>query len=286
MARHSLPLTVYKQQVVIERKGRKYALKPRKMLKNVCLPKPTGKPQPLCLSSSSQAQPCLQGPPQHILDSASGAYAASVSLSSQSSYKTALGHLEKAEAIYGSQFSSPPTNQQLVFFTSYLAQRKVASATIKSYLSAVRFISLSRGDARPTKLPNLGAQIVAGVANIRKDVLTEASKPKRRPITIKMLMLIKHAIASNQSWNELEKCLRWSCMLTAFWGSFHMSELIQSMFHPSYSLLPSDIKFHGDSVALWIRSPKVWRDGGDVVEVWEVKDNEDIDPVLALKRYT
>jgi hypothetical protein len=77
-------------------------------------------------------------------------------------------------------------------------------------------------------------------------------------------------------------------MLTAFWGSFRMSELIESeksKFHPSSSLLPSDIKFHDDSVALWIRSPKVWRDGGDVVEVWEVKENEDLDPVLALKRY-
>jgi hypothetical protein len=54
---------------------------------------------------------------------------------------------------------------------------------------------LSRGDARPTKLPDLGAQIVAGVANIRKDAVTEASRPKRRPITINMLIFLKHAIA-------------------------------------------------------------------------------------------
>ena len=77
-------------------------------------------------------------------------------------------------------------------------------------------------------------------------------------------------------------------MLTSFWGSFRMSELIESeksKFSPSTSLLPSDIKFHDESVAIWIRSPKVWRHGGDVVEVWEVKENEDLDPVLALKQY-
>jgi hypothetical protein len=282
---------VKRQLVVIERKGRKLALKPRTAPGKISLPRPVAKPKysttplPQFKLAHSALPP---GTPQSIQDSASRAFAASISLSSQSSYKTVLGHLEKAEAILGSKFSSPPTDQQLVFFTAYLTQRNIAGSTIKSYLSAIRYISLSRGAGRHTKLPDLGAQIVAGVSNMKKDAMAEATKPKRRPITIHMLVLLRHAIACNQAWSELEKCLRWSCMLTAFWGSFRMSELIESeksRFSPSSSLLPTDIKFHEDSVAIWIRSPKVWRNGGDVVEVWEVKENEDLDPVLALKQY-
>ena len=291
LARQGNCLSVNRQSVVIERKGRKLTLKPRTGSGRISLPKPVAKPKysttplPQFKLAPSALPP---GTPQSIHDSAARAFAASISLSSQSSYKTVLKHLEEAEAILGTKFSSPPTDQQLVFFTAFLTQRNVASATIKSYLSAVRYISLSRGAGRHTKLPDLGAQMVAGVSNMRKNAMTEAIKPKRRPITIHMLVLLRHAIAGNQAWSELEKCLRWSCMLTSFWGSFRMSELIESeksKFSPSTSLLPSDIKFHDESVAIWIRSPKVWRHGGDVVEVWEVKENEDLDPVLALKQY-
>lgn len=275
--------------VLTQRKGRSFTLRPRGG--KVSLPKPVAKPKYSTnpLPQFKLAQSAMPpGTPQDILDSASGAFSASVSLTSQASYKTALGHLERAEAVLGEKFSSPPTEQQLVFFTAYLAKRGVTSATIKSYLSAVRYISLSRGASRHTKLPELGAQIVAGVCNMRKDAMVEAIRPKRRPITVHMLVLLRHAIAGNQAWNDLEKCLRWSCMLTAFWGSFRMSELIQSekaKFNSSTALLPADIKFHEESVAIWVRSPKVWREGGDVVEVWEVKENEDLDPVLALKQY-
>ena len=292
MARQGIGLSTKRHPVVIERRGKKFALKPRLAAAgNISLPKPIAKakysstPLPQFKLAHSALPP---GTPQSIQDSASRAFAASVSLSSQSSYKTVLGHLEKAEAVLGERFSSPPTDQQLVFFTAYLSERNVTSATIKSYLSAVRFISLSRGAGRHTKLPDLGAQIVAGVSNMRKDAMSEAIKPKRRPITINMLVLLRHAIANNQKWNAFEKCLRWSCMLTCFWGSFRMGELIEtekSKFNPASSLLPSDIKFSDGSMAIWIRSPKVWRHGGDVVEVWEVKENENLDPVLALKQY-
>ena len=93
-------------------------------------------------------------------------------------YKTALEHLEKAEAILGHTFSSPPTEQEIIYFTAYLAQREVAKSTIQSYLSAVRYISLSRGASHHTKIPELSTQILAGAANIKKDARIEAEKPK------------------------------------------------------------------------------------------------------------
>ena len=47
-----------------------------------------------------------------------------------------------------------------------------------------------------------------------------------------------------------------------------------------------DVKFNGDSVAFWIRSPKINRESlGDVVEVWRVPARQDLDPILALNAY-
>ena len=282
---HQAKLTQTKS-VTFMRKGIKLT---RRM--KVSLPKPLAKPkyssEPLeGLKLASSALP--PGTPQNYIDSATAAFTASVATSTQSTYRTALGHLQKAEAILGQQFSSPPSEKEMVFFTSYLTQRNVASSTVRSYLSGLRYISLSRGASHHTKLPELGAQIVAGSSNLKKDSRAEASKPKRRPITINMLLILQHAIATHHSWTDHEKSLRWSVMLLGYWGSFRMGELLEnekSKFNPNCSLLPSDLKFHDDSVSVWIRNPKVWKHGGDIVEVWVVEEKVQLDPVVALKRF-
>ena len=274
------------KSITFIRKGQKITRQ-----RKISLPKPLAKPKysskPLdSLKLVSTALP--PGTPQSIIDTATAAFAASVSTSTQSMYKTVLGHLQKAEAVLGHEFSNPPSEEEMVFFTSYLAQRKVAASTIKSYLSAFRYIALSRGAPHHTKLPELGAQIVTGSSNLKKDARAEASKPKRRPITLHIMQLLQHGIASHQSWTDYEKSLRWSVMLLGFWGSFRMGELLETEkfnFNPSNSLLPSDLKFHEDSVSVWIRNPKIWRMGGDIIEVWAVKENVQLDPVVALKHF-
>ena len=45
---------------------------------------------------------------------------------------------------------------------------------------------------------------------------------------------------------------------------------------------PTYIQFKEDCVYIWIRSPKVWSERGDVVEVWSVQENPNMDPVAAL----
>jgi hypothetical protein len=274
------------ESVTFIRKGQKITRRGK-----VSLPNPLAKPkyssEPLKgLKLAPSALP--PGTPQNVIDSATASFAASVSTSTQSTYKTVLGHLQKAEAILGQKFSSPPLEREMVFFTSYLAQKNISSNTIKSYLSALRYIALSRGASHHTKLPELGAQIVTGSSNLKKDSRAEASKPKRRPITIHMLLLLQHGIATHHSWTDHEKSLRWCVMLLGYWGSFRMGEILEtekSKFNPNNSLLPSDLKFHEDSVSVWIRNPKVWRHGGDIVEVWSVKEKAQLDPVIALKHY-
>ena len=49
----------------------------------------------------------------------------------------------------------------------------------------------------------------------------------------------------------------------------------------------SDIKFSplDESFSIWLRSPKVASRLGDIVEVWKVQENMDLDPVSALKAF-
>lgn len=83
-------------------------------------------------------------------------------------YKTALAHLRRAEAILGQEFSSPPSERKMAFFTSYLAQRNIATSSTKANLSVLRYITMARGAPHHKKVPELGAQIVTGSANLKK----------------------------------------------------------------------------------------------------------------------
>ena len=148
---------------------------------------------------------------------------------------------------------------------------------------------LSRGNHSSLPRSDLTSQLLAGSANGKKDAKEEALKCKRRPITLNMLVLLQHAIASNSTWSSYEKSLRWSVILLAYWGSFRMGELVnkeKSTYNKSTSLLPTDIQFKPDCVTVWIRSPKVWSEGGDIVEVWKVKENPSLDPVAAISCFT
>ena len=226
--------------------------------------------------------------PPLLLKRATHTFAASVSRSTQSTYKTALNHLNRIEQMLGRSFSNPPSDGEMVLFVSYLAERGVSKATAQSYLSGIRFLSLSRGAPRHTAMPELGSQLLAGMANCAKDASKEAMKPKRRPITINMLMLLSNSIDSEQKWSVYEKSLRWCTILLAYWGSFRMGELLaneKSQFNPSTALMPSDLRLHSKSIAVWIRSPKVWSFGGDVVEVWQVSQNKLLDPLSAVKTF-
>ena len=59
-----------------------------------------------------------------------------------------------------------------------------------------------------------------------------------------------------------------------------------SQFHPSTSLLASDVTFGDGSVAVWLRNPKIVKElTGDVVEVWALPEKPALDPIGALKTY-
>ena len=246
------------------------------------LPKYCSTPRPQFRLSSS-ALPL--GSSAELIEAASKAFASSVSTRTQSNYNTALNHLEKAETLLGRKFCNPPLESEIAYFVSYLIQKGLSKPTIMNYMSGLRFIMMSRGSHSPTPASPLTSQLLSGMVNIKKDAVKEATKCRRRPITLNMLILLRHAIATHPTWTPYQKSLRWSVILLGFWGSFRMGELVckeKFKYHESTALLPTDIQFQTDSVSIWVRSPKIWSEGGDVIEVWSVTENPDLDPVAAL----
>ena len=73
-----------------------------------------------------------------------------------------------------------------------------------------------------------------------------------------------------------------------FWGSIQIGELLateKSQFNCGTSLMPQDIKFRDEAMSLWKMSPKVYkRQGGNIVEVWEVKEIRCWDLVVAMRQ--
>jgi hypothetical protein len=225
------------------------------------------------------------GTPDHIVEQGRRSFAASVSTASQANYMSAYNHVVRAEALLRRSFSSPPLESEITFFTTYLIGRNISKASVQKYISALRFITLSRGAQSHNPTPALASQLMSGLANIKKNAVLEALKSKRRPITLNMLMLLQNSIAAHPTWSTYEKSMRWTVMLLAYWGSFRMSELLtqeRHKFDPASALLPSDLQVKDDCLTVWIRSPKVYNEGGDIVEVWRVEENPNLDPVTAV----
>ena len=198
-------------------------------------------------------------------------FSSSVTRETQGGYATATRHYFAAERALGRKFEVPPTELEYIFLTTYLMNQNLSVCTIRSYLAGIRFYLLSLGVTSPPKLPQLAEQLLVGMKNQTSNPIETASKKTRRAITARMLKIIGHGIAVTKEWSSYEKSLRWAVVLVAWWGSFRIGELLtksKANFHPGSTLLASDVKLSEESIAFWIRSPKIKRQStGDVVEV-------------------
>ena len=224
-----------------------------------------------------------------MVSEAVGNFSKSVTVQTQAGYATAARTYIEAEKALGRPFSSPPTDSELAFLVTFLIRRKLEPATIKNYLSGIRFYLLSMGLPSPPSLPPLAHQILNGYEKGKLDPQETAGKKKRRAISVEMLKLLGHSIAIHTYWTDFEKNLRWAVILVAWWGSFRIGELLpanSTVFNPKNALLVSDVKVGDDSASFWLRSPKVNRESlGDIVEVWHVQERKDLDPITVLKAY-
>ena len=214
------------------------------------------------------------------------AIAASVAKDTKSSYGTAINMLAKCQETLGREMSLPLSDQDVLCFVAFMADRGVLDSTISSYLSAIRLAMLSVGHQCINMRTPVVTQVLKGIKNLKRDPQLAAQKKTRRAMTVDHLKLLGHALARS-NWSEYTKSLVWAGSLVAFWGSARIGELmgpLASAFDPKSTLLGSDVQVEEGVVKVWVRSPKISSPTGDVLEVFETPDPS-LDPVAAVKYF-
>ena len=223
-----------------------------------------------------------------MLEKTRDVFSCSIARKSQQKYATAVRHLKAAEVTLGRSFSMPMTDAERAYLTAYMVGKGLQKETVQNYLSNLRFYELAQGMPNLAKNSELTHHILIGAENRARNPITASLKKERRPITIQMLRLIGHSLAVNEKWNVFEKSLIWTVALLAFWGSFRCGELcseFRHQFDPKFALMPADIQFQGEAVAVWLRNKKVASRLGNIVEVWGLPARSELDPVIALQGY-
>ena len=214
------------------------------------------------------------------------AIAASVSADTKSNYNTALRMLAACQESLHRNMSLHLSDQDVLCFVSFMANRKVLDSTISNYLAGIRLALLSVGYECENLRSPVVKQVLKGIQNLRRDPQAKAEKKTRRAMTIEHLRLLGHALATN-SWSDYLRSAVWAVALLAFWGALRIGEVLcplSGAFDGKSTLLVSDVSISSGKIKLWIRSPKRCTPTGDVVEVYSVQDAA-LDPVRAVMHF-
>ena len=231
---------------------------------------------------------CLlgDGAPEVFHSVVEKAIAASVAAQTKPKYNTALRMLAACQLEMGRAMNLPLTDQDVLCFVAFMANRGVLDSTISGYLSAIRYAMVSVGHKCENLRTAVVSQVLKGIRNLKMDPQLAAKKKRRRAMTIPHLKLLGHALKES-SLSKYMKSALWAGSLMAFWGTARIGELFgpyADSFDPKSSLLMSDVTFANQSMKMWIRSPKSCTPMGDIIEVFAVPAVS-LDPISAVAFY-
>ena len=182
------------------------------------------------------------------------------------------------------------THELLLCFIAYLTEDlRLAYATIKVYIYAVRDWALENGYKDPTTATGSRRhkyyKFLAGVRRV-----TRFRKRNRLPLKRKELRLVMHAIARS-SQVDSEKILLKAVILIAYYGLLRSSEYTLSRTNADACLRRRDIKFirddedsHISRVKLRLRRTKTSQFDNVYLDIFST--NNEFCPVTALVNYT
>ena len=198
-----------------------------------------------------------------------------------STYKTAYKHIETCSEDTGRSISFPMSSEDVLLFTGWLLSvREVKASTAESYLSALRQIHLIKGLVVPALRPDIVKTILTGAKHV--DTIRDRlqNKPKRIPVTVDMLKMIKLELGEMKI-PRSQKRLFWAVCTLNFFGGFRVHETLsraEGYFDPCFTLLRRDIRIKEIKVGketekiiqVRIKSPKEDRTGKEIlVDVYE-----------------
>ena len=160
-------------------------------------------------------------------------------------YASVRGHLELCEAAVGRQFSFPMEEDQLVIFVGYLlSTNRLRSVSIENILSALRMYHLAQGFYSVMLRPDRVKNLLKGRAH--QDALEERDKPKRLPVTLGVLELLRLALKMDKGMSVEEKAVIWAISVMAWHGGFRLGELLSKkarVIDPAVDLQKKDIRY-------------------------------------------
>ena len=174
------------------------------------------------------------------------------------------------------------SSDNVLAFVSWLIRRGLSAKSINAYISGIRTIHLTKGIDQPALRPPIVNSIIEGKSHIDTVKARLRVKPKRMPVTLKVLKLLKAKI---NLWDESDqmRLLVWATCLICFLGGFRIHEILsktQTVFDPAFTLLGRDIRIaklqlQNETISvlqILIKSPKEDRIGNEiVVDVYETR---------------
>ena len=218
----------------------------------------------------------------------------SLSKSTWSTYKTSERMLLMCQKEENHAMGFPLKEEDIVVYLGWLlGKRKLKATTVNGYLSGLKQLHVMKGIEPPVIRTSIVNCILKGQGNIDNIKKRTDGKPRRLPMTMTMMKLLKETI---RTWEApiMRKLLMWSVCSLAFHGAFRIHELltkVETAFDPDFSLLSEDITVRTKNnngrdkyLEVKIKCPKESRTGKVVVlEVHESKGS--LCPVKAFERW-
>ena len=148
-----------------------------------------------------------------------GYFEAGLAPSTRKTYQSRINHFYKCCATYQIPTPLPVTQSTLCYFISALAKDRLAYSTIKSYLSAVRYLHILHNLPEPRSIPMPKLSLVE--QGIRKS--SHKSTP-RLPIGPDILRQIRALWSPSADHQEI--IMPWAVCTTCFFGFFRLGELV------------------------------------------------------------
>lgn len=181
----------------------------------------------------------------------------------------------------------PASQSILCGFIAYLANQNLSYTTIKTYLSAVRYLHLCNGLPDPRALPTPRLDLVS--RGIRRENALRSTSHPRLPITLPILRQVR-ALWSGSA-DNFDTIMLWAASTLCFFGFFRVGEITSPSdkgFNPQLHLSFSDVAVDSLSaptvLQIHLKQSKTdqFRQG---IDVFIGKTGDDLCPVSAVLAY-
>jgi hypothetical protein len=180
----------------------------------------------------------------------------------------------------------PISIEKIRSFTIWcIAEKKIASTTVKSYLSALNIAHALKGhDCKSFCSDKIIQLLLAGAENVKNTAAPAVSS--RRAMTLSALKLIGHYVAKSQ-YSMFDKQVIWCICTTSFFTSVRIGEILSTKtlsFDPNSTLVWKNVKFMKDNeVLLFVPSTKTSKNRGEFIDMFPF-ENSSVCPVSSIKK--